>query len=58
MNEKRITQGIALADTAMMVPAVMALERDWLAPIYYLDVIILAAIVAAAFVAVDHLSRI
>jgi hypothetical protein len=55
VNEKLITQAIALVDLAVMVPAVMALETDWLAPIYYLEVILLAAIVAAAFVAVNHL---
>lgn len=56
-TERTIFKVIALADVAMMVPAVVALERDWLAPVYYLEVILLAAIVAAAFVAVDHLSR-
>ena len=58
VNKKRITQVIALADIAMMVPAVISLERDWLAPIYYLEVVLLSAIVAAAFVAVEHLHQI
>ena len=57
-TERTIFQAIALADVAMMVPAVMALEKNWLAPVYYIEVVLLAAIVAAAFVAVDHLSRI
>ena len=55
MNEKLITQAIAVVDITMMVPAVISLERDWLAPIYYLEVVLLAAIVAVAFVAVNHL---
>ena len=33
MQERTIFQAIAVVDIAMMVPAVMAVERDWLAPI-------------------------
>lgn len=57
MKERPIFQVIAVVNTAMIVPAVMALEKNWLAPIYYLEVVLLAGIVAAAFVAVDRLSR-
>jgi len=57
-TERTIFQVIVLVDLAMMVPAVVSLERDWLAPITPLRVVLLAGIVAAAFVAVDHLSRI
>lgn len=55
MQERTIFQAIAVVDIAMMVPAVVAVEKDWLAPVYYIEVVLLAAIVAAAFVAVDHL---
>jgi hypothetical protein len=58
MKERTIFQAIAVVDTAMIVPAVVGLEKNWLAPIYYLEVVILAAIVAAAFVAVEHLHQI
>ena len=56
-TERTIFQVIAVVNCAMMVPAVVSLERDWLAPIYFLEVVYLAAIVASVFVAVDHLSR-
>ena len=56
MKERTIFQAIAVADVAMMVPAVVALEREWLAPTGPLSVILLLSIVAAAFVAVDRLS--
>jgi len=55
MDEKLITQVVALVDVALLVPAVAAVERDWLAPTGPLSVILLLAIVAAAFVAVDRL---
>ena len=58
MQERTIFQVIAVVDGAMMVPAVFELERDWLTPIAPLRLVLLAAIVAAGFVAVDHLSRI
>ena len=54
-TERMIFQAIAVVDVAMMVPAVVALERDWLAPVAPLRLVLLAGIVAAAFVAVDHL---
>ena len=57
MKERTIFQMIALADIAMMVPAAMAVERDWGLAITPLEIVLLSAIVAAAFVAVDHLSR-
>jgi hypothetical protein len=56
MDEKLITQVVALVDVALFVPAVATVERDWLAPTGSLSLILLFAIVAAAFVAVDRLS--
>jgi len=58
MKERSIFRAIAVVDAVMLLPAVCELERDWVAPIAPLRVVLLAAIVAAAFVAVDHLRHI
>lgn len=58
MQERAITWAVALVDIAMIGPAVMAVERDWGSIITPLEIMLLPAIVAAAFVAVEHLHQI
>jgi predicted GNAT superfamily acetyltransferase len=58
MQERSITRAVALVDIAMIGPAVMAIERDWGLAITPLEIMLLSAIVAAAFVAVEYLHQI
>ena len=58
MQERSITRAVALVDIAMIGPAVMMVERDWGLTITPFDIVLLSAIVAAAFVAIEQLHQI
>ena len=58
MQERSITRAVALVDIAMIGPAVVAVERDWGSILTPLEIVLLSAIVAAAFVAVEQLHQI
>ena len=58
MQERAITRAVALVDIAMIGPAVVAVERDWGSILTPLEIVLLSTIVAAAFVAVEHLHQI
>ena len=54
-EDQSITRAVALIDIAMIVPAVTAVERNGRSILTPLEVMLLAAIVAAGFVAVERL---
>jgi len=58
MNELLITRIVVLVDIALIGPAVMAVERDWGLAITPLEIVLLSAIVAVAFVAIRQLHQI
>ncbi|ACL17344.1 hypothetical protein [Methanosphaerula palustris] len=55
MQDVSLIRIVVLVNIVMLGPAVWELERDWLAPIVPLEVVILSAIVLAALVTIDHL---
>ena len=58
MQARSITRAVALVDIAMIGPAVIAGERDWGSIITPLEIVLLSAIVATGFVAVEWLRQI
>jgi len=58
MQERAITRAVALVDIAMIGPAIVGIERDWGLAITPFEIVLLSAIVAAAFVAVERLHQI
>ena len=57
MNQEKIFQAVAVVNIALLVPAVVGLECVWFTPTMLSGIMILARLVAAALVEVDHLSR-
>ena len=58
MSGRGAIRAVALVDIAMIGPAVVAVERDWGLAITPLEIMLLSAIVAAAFVAIEQLHQI